>query len=849
MHDDDAPRARFAPLALALVVSAALLGCGGGGGASTEDPPGGDSGQPGADYFPTPAGAVWHYTVTGLGAGSARVTGTRTVDGRSVLVIEETDTAGTTETLYERRTEGVFEVPAAGADAFERALAQVPLLPSPLVSGRSSVPLDQAAVPVGDIDGDGRDEQVRIRAEQRVLPFETVTVAAGTFTRSARVRTVITQTVSFSRGGADATITGTLDDWFAPDVGPVKSQFVITGPGGTETSTYEVRAFGVATRRSEAVAPTIVERLPASDSLGTSAAVRVAFSEEIDRVIDAASAITVTGPDGQPIAGVATWVDDRTLNFAPALPPTSGVYTVTLADTLQDLATNRLAAPRGWTFGVDVAAPAIVAVSPADGSVGVATDVAVQIDFDEAPAPSSINDTTVRLTGPAGAVPATVTLQGTRVTLVPTAPLQRAVFYEVRLDGVVDATGNLLLPSLPSRFQTANGRLALPVALPGADAWLGGAAAADLDGDGRQDVVSMQFGTFGSSSIVTWRQRSDGTLSLPESIPVSLPCALFGVLPADMNADGRVDLVVSTACGVQVLQREATGSLIQAVALDVGSAASQTQRVRGAARPGLVTLPVVSGPASSVAVARVWRQGADGAWSAPEDLVPLLREFYGLRVADVNGDGLDDLVMWGLLASADEHGLEVRLQRLDGSFGSGTELTMEACSGVADVAVGDVNGDALADLVAVAGNCSGPTRPSVRLQIADGGYAAPVLLDAASYNMERVQLADMDGDGRTDIVALHLSEVGLYLQQAGGTLAAEVLYTAPNASSPLVVADFNGDGRNDVLTSAGLMLQQPTPVGSAGARRARLNAPPAAAAKTRAAWPGRAGSLRSALSG
>ena len=86
----------------------------------------------------------------------------------------------------------------------------------------------------------------------------------------------------------------------------------------------------------------------------------------------------------------------------------------------------------------------------------------------------------------------------------------------------------------------------------------------------------------------------------------------------------------------------------------------------------------------------------------------------------------------------------------------------------------------------------------------DGALAGPA--KHATYDVaEPVDVADMNGDGRVDVVTLHggRQKAGVYLQSVDGTLGAEQLFGLPYAShyNPhgLAIGDFNGDGAPDIV--------------------------------------------------
>ncbi len=185
----------------------------------------------------------------------------------------------------------------------------------------------------------------------------------------------------------------------------------------------------------------------------------------------------------------------------------------------------------------------------------------------------------------------------------------------------------------------------------------------------------------------------------------------------------------------------------------------------------------------------------------------------GVRVAvgDVTGDGVPDIV------AATNGGIWAKVRIIDGATGnvlSNNLLAGARYQGRVSVAVGDVNGDGIAD-IAVGTN---QTRPRVR--VFNGGNftklagftAGPT---AGFKGNTSVALGDMTGDGKADLVVTSLYEgrsrvvgyLGSSLVPGGTPAAAFTKFTLGGKYASglfLALGDVNGDDRADlVIGSAG----------------------------------------------
>ncbi|WP_170162349.1 FG-GAP-like repeat-containing protein [Caldimonas tepidiphila] len=469
-----------------------------------------------------------------------------------------------------------------------------------------------------------------------------------------------------------------------------------------------------------------------------------------------------------------------------------------------------LAAERSWRFEVDAAGPGVASTFPAEGARDAALTGAIVLEFSEPLAPSSVNAYSIELSDLSQAIPASLSVQGATVTLVPSVALQPGRSYRVSVRGsVADALGNPMGTAFELNFMTDQGRFAYPVRLAPAistDAM----AIGDVNGDGMADVVltsGMADAPADESALFVAAGRADGSLGTPARTGAGrfLSCWLTSVAIGDLDGDGRNEVVVGgNGCGAAVFRQGSGGSLVLASLLNRADMA----RVRLADLDGDGRAELLGGSLASDQLS-IWRQNAAG------ELV--LHATPGLgatgaadfEVADVNGDGRPDLV-----AAVSGSYVAVLRQQADGSFAAPDRLaTDNSWGGPQGIAVGDLNGDGRKDVVIAAGGNWPNAYIGVFHQRSDGSLGP--MSRMASHDIPlAVRVADLDGDGRADVIVSHQGwmKAGIYLQQADGTLAAEELFIAPYGNfnpHSMAVGDVNRDGRPDIALAGELLLQKP----------------------------------------
>lgn len=214
--------------------------------------------------------------------------------------------------------------------------------------------------------------------------------------------------------------------------------------------------------------------------------------------------------------------------------------------------------------------------------------------------------------------------------------------------------------------------------------------------------------------------------------------------------------------------------------------------------------------------------GGGGSSTAPYPL------FWSVAVADIDGDGLPDVVATYSMFESTSPQIGFVAVYLQDRTRPGTFLPA-ATYGVGDypvsVAIGDLDGDGKVDIVTsnaiLSTNGTGPSTVSVLLQdpTNPGKFFA-----AASYatgmNPQCVAIGDIDGDGMPDLAVADDHGISLLFQNpaAPGTFLPRIPISIGNAPYSVSIADLNGDGKRDLVVadavSVLVLLQDPQTAGS-----------------------------------
>jgi uncharacterized protein (TIGR03437 family) len=376
----------------------------------------------------------------------------------------------------------------------------------------------------------------------------------------------------------------------------------------------------------------------------------------------------------------------------------------------------------------------------------------------------------------------------------------------------------------------------------------------DFNGDHKRDlaiVCSNPHGTPPTAQISVLLGNGDGTFQTPRvtSIPSAMFVATnFGstpfngnpsvfnpnppiVLALDVNGDGRTDIVfdgfgraTSTnevyTVNVTVLLAAADGTLGAAsvVAANLSYYAEAFADVNGDGIPDLL----LDGGGVFTGLA-VMLGEAGGAFSAPSPVsTPAgFPSSIIAAAADFNGDGKPDLVIADSNVEDDlgpgnsTSPIWILLNHGGGSFGTPAEVFAPAISdGYKQFLAGDFNGDGKLDIAAGLGGGEADFI-YVLLGNGDGTFQQPTgHLGALETNLVGL---DLNGDGKLDLAQNDASLVLFYLSNGDGTFQTLPAIGFGVPFNPSVVADFSGDGKPDMADTASVLINTTIIAATAGA--------------------------------
>ncbi len=289
--------------------------------------------------------------------------------------------------------------------------------------------------------------------------------------------------------------------------------------------------------------------------------------------------------------------------------------------------------------------------------------------------------------------------------------------------------------------------------------------AADLDGDGRADLVVTSNTT---DTIKVRMGKGDGSFGSPTSYMAVGAVNSVGL--ADVDADGDIDVIASSGANTMVRFNNGNGSFSSAAIYSGGSA--RTVDINGDGRLDIVGSTTLFNSGNGLFVPQSM------------DYMPLDGSSFG----DFTGDGLVDIarVYQG-------YAMQFLRNQGNGLFLRPYSEFSPKFDSAEHVVFVDLNGDGLVDVATL----DVPTNMvKVHLNAGNGNFAMPVDYPTFIQYSTSISSSDMNGDGKLDLLVSAQEKLTVHLNLGGGVFAPGV---SQICKSCYILSDFNGDGYSDAL--------------------------------------------------
>jgi len=314
--------------------------------------------------------------------------------------------------------------------------------------------------------------------------------------------------------------------------------------------------------------------------------------------------------------------------------------------------------------------------------------------------------------------------------------------------------------------------------------------AADLNEDGKVDLVASDY----SGNQINVR-LGDGVGGYGPAVNFPTGAAPSGLVVCDFNKDGHQDVVTSNTGDNKVSLLLGDGAGGFAPKIDFATGTTPSFLATGDLNSdGFSDLVVTNSGSNSISVLMATGTATFFTPKVDYACAPASNP-QGVAIGDLNDDGKPDAAV----ASYGTNQVSVFFGNSngDGTLPARVEFTTD--SSPFAVAIGDVNNDGRADLAV--GNYWGF---NVSVFPADGlpGNFGPRTDYTLGYASESVAIVDMNLDGKADLVAAtNGGFVRVFQGDTLGSFVSPVDIATGSYPKTVITPDVNGDGRRDLVTA------------------------------------------------
>lgn len=320
-------------------------------------------------------------------------------------------------------------------------------------------------------------------------------------------------------------------------------------------------------------------------------------------------------------------------------------------------------------------------------------------------------------------------------------------------------------------------------------------ASADLNRDGQADIVTANNQ---NNSVSVLLGNPDGTFKPKVDYPAGNNPT--GVVIADFNRDGKLDIAVSDYCSVTSCGNADGGYSILLGNGDGTFLATTTTVLSGNPiwiasadinNDGKLDLVISQNNPFSPGEFSVLLGTGSGTFGSAITTTTIGAAPFQLATGDFNGDGKLDVAL------TVSNNIEVQLGNGNGTFSNGFLINIGAPTGIN---LADFNKDGKLDIAFTAG--AGGSFADILLGNGDGTFK-PLQSFPVDGAPNGITSADFNGDGRLDLAVAANNAMDVLISNGDGTFKPFVSYPSGGPGQAIASGDYHKDGALDIALTYG----------------------------------------------
>jgi hypothetical protein len=325
-------------------------------------------------------------------------------------------------------------------------------------------------------------------------------------------------------------------------------------------------------------------------------------------------------------------------------------------------------------------------------------------------------------------------------------------------------------------------------------------AIGDLDGDGKPDIVVTNFNAGNASTISVFKNTSNGgSISFAEKVDYSTGNGSIDVAIADLNGDGRPDLIVSSG-------NSGFFSFFKNISSSAGTisfAAKQDYTLHS--HPDNITIADIDRDGKPDLITSnfsdntisIFRNNSTGGYLFFDEKIdyPAGSNPSFITTGDMDGDGKIDIILSNYSSGSISFFRNLGVRALV-SFAPKQDLL----TGVSNIAIADLDGDGKPDIFAGRG-LNGKASILQNTYSGTGGFSfAPGVDFVASEYDTYVSVGDLDGDGKPELLVANTTanSVSIFKNRIGSPVISDVSATKASNGAAVTINGLNFKGTTAV---------------------------------------------------